>query len=156
MALLFENDVCGRCGGTGHYSYNEISGTTCFGCRGAKYRLTKRGQAAQDFFNALRTVTVADLKVGDRVIADDFFTGRYNSEVLSIGQDTLNPQHTRIGLRELPRKDGGKQREMSYVAFATTTFQRVLTVDERRANAAKALEYQATLTKQGKPRKAVA
>lgn len=25
---------CGRCGGTGHYSYNPIHGTRCFGCSG--------------------------------------------------------------------------------------------------------------------------
>ena len=28
---------CGRCGGTGHYSYNPMSGTRCFKCGGAKY-----------------------------------------------------------------------------------------------------------------------
>lgn len=26
--------VCGRCGGSGHYSYNQISGTVCFSCNG--------------------------------------------------------------------------------------------------------------------------
>lgn len=26
---------CGRCGGSGNYSYNQISGTRCFGCDGA-------------------------------------------------------------------------------------------------------------------------
>lgn len=31
--------VCNRCGGSGHYSYNQISGTTCFKCAG-------RGQVA--------------------------------------------------------------------------------------------------------------
>lgn len=27
--------TCGRCGGSGQYSYNAINGTTCFGCGGA-------------------------------------------------------------------------------------------------------------------------
>jgi excinuclease UvrABC ATPase subunit len=26
--------ICSRCGGSGHYSYNQINGTTCFGCAG--------------------------------------------------------------------------------------------------------------------------
>lgn len=26
--------VCGRCGGTGQHSYNQINGSTCFGCAG--------------------------------------------------------------------------------------------------------------------------
>lgn len=26
--------ACSRCGGTGHYSFNQISGTVCFGCDG--------------------------------------------------------------------------------------------------------------------------
>jgi hypothetical protein len=27
---------CSRCGGSGHYSYNPVDGTRCFGCRGRK------------------------------------------------------------------------------------------------------------------------
>jgi hypothetical protein len=30
--------VCGRCGGSGHYSYCSMYGTTCFGCRGSGNR----------------------------------------------------------------------------------------------------------------------
>lgn len=26
--------TCGRCAGSGHYSYNQVNGTTCFGCGG--------------------------------------------------------------------------------------------------------------------------
>ena len=29
---------CGRCGGSGHYSYNQIDGTTCFECRGHGFK----------------------------------------------------------------------------------------------------------------------
>ncbi len=37
--------TCPRCGGTGHYSYNQIDGTRCFKCSGWKYilpRLSKK------------------------------------------------------------------------------------------------------------------
>ena len=30
-----EYDTCGRCGGSGHHSYCEAHGTTCFGCGGS-------------------------------------------------------------------------------------------------------------------------
>lgn len=28
--------TCGRCGGSGHYSFNQVDGTRCFGCRGIR------------------------------------------------------------------------------------------------------------------------
>jgi hypothetical protein len=34
--------TCPRCGGSGHYSYNQISGTTCFQCGGAGIILPKQ------------------------------------------------------------------------------------------------------------------
>lgn len=34
---------CSRCGGSGHYSYNQMDGTMCYGCRGTgKQRITVR------------------------------------------------------------------------------------------------------------------
>lgn len=40
IALGFK-EVCGRCGGTGEYSYNRMYGTICFGCDGQKYNVPK-------------------------------------------------------------------------------------------------------------------
>jgi len=34
-------DMCGRCCGTGHYSYNAMTGTTCFGCQGRQFLMPK-------------------------------------------------------------------------------------------------------------------
>jgi hypothetical protein len=45
LAYLGYSDPCRRCGGSGHYSYNQVSGTRCFRCEGRKYepaRLTKQ------------------------------------------------------------------------------------------------------------------
>lgn len=36
--------VCGRCGGCGHYSYNQISGSVCFGCGGTGQTAPKKAQ----------------------------------------------------------------------------------------------------------------
>jgi hypothetical protein len=41
-------ETCGRCGGSGHYAYNQIDGTKCYGCNGTKKklpRLTKKKKA---------------------------------------------------------------------------------------------------------------
>ena len=35
---------CPRCGATGHYSYNQIDGTRCYGCMGSKF-VTKKVRA---------------------------------------------------------------------------------------------------------------
>lgn len=38
-------EECGRCGGTGHYSYNQMDGTMCYGCNGQRFvvkKLTKK------------------------------------------------------------------------------------------------------------------
>lgn len=59
-----ETRVCGRCGGTGHYSYCSMYGTRCFGCSGAKAKYTKRGAAAAAFLQNLRSRKASDLRVG--------------------------------------------------------------------------------------------
>lgn len=65
---FFENVVCGRCGGTGHYSFNMMDGTRCYGCGGRGWKLTKRGAAAHAKFMASLKVPAKDLKLGDRVM----------------------------------------------------------------------------------------
>ena len=35
-------NVCGRCGGTGHYNFNMKDGTRCYGCHGLKYKLPSK------------------------------------------------------------------------------------------------------------------
>lgn len=41
--LMRENDLdartCGRCGGSGRFSYNQIDGDRCYGCNGRKFLL---------------------------------------------------------------------------------------------------------------------
>jgi DnaJ-class molecular chaperone len=37
--------ACSRCRGSGQYSYNQINGTTCFGCNGSGKMLPKIGDA---------------------------------------------------------------------------------------------------------------
>lgn len=64
---LFERVTCGRCGGSGHYSYCQSYGTTCFGCAGSGKKLTKRGAAAAQFMTDLLSKPGSELKVGDKI-----------------------------------------------------------------------------------------
>lgn len=45
--------TCGRCGGCGQYSYNQIDGTVCYGCGGSG----KKYPATRDALAAARRIT---------------------------------------------------------------------------------------------------
>jgi hypothetical protein len=68
--LLFENVTCSRCAGSGHYSYCQIYGTTCFKCAGDGVTLTARGKAAQAWLTARRKKPGREVVVGDTVLID--------------------------------------------------------------------------------------
>ena len=56
----FEAETCGRCGGSGNYSFNQIDGTRCYGCGGSGIKLTKRGAAARAFYRDSQMMPIAD------------------------------------------------------------------------------------------------
>jgi hypothetical protein len=72
--LMYDTKSCGRCGGSGHYSYCSMYGTTCFGCRGRKTVLSRAGSKAAaaiaEFITANFSVPVEALVVGDRISVD--------------------------------------------------------------------------------------
>lgn len=69
-----EIESCGRCGGSGHYSYCQMYGTTCFGCSGSGLRFTKRGAAANAFLTQIRSKPIAELSVGMEIWDDPYFS----------------------------------------------------------------------------------
>jgi hypothetical protein len=142
---LFETQVCGRCGGTGHYSYNQINGTTCFGCAGSKVNLTKRGKAAQAWYTAQQTVPASEVKVGDYVFESDYFGGvRGWFRVDANDNGNLSLSYQRKGDSE--RKTLGMHGMPKFRVRPATKFERLW-------QQAVALAYQSTLTKAGTPRK---
>lgn len=54
---------CGRCGGSGHYAYNPMNGTVCFGCRGAK----GGWQSAERIAKRQRARDSRRLKISERI-----------------------------------------------------------------------------------------
>ena len=87
MKIVYDRETCGRCGGSGHYSYNQMHGTTCYGCGGAGTKLTRAGKRARARIEAWKdehaTVLARDVKVGDRI--EYAFGGRRFHSVLAVG-----------------------------------------------------------------------
>ena len=75
MTQTLETKVCGRCGGSGHYSYCQMYGTTCFGCAGRKVVFTKRGLAANEYLRKLRSKPATEINVGDQIQAESITMG---------------------------------------------------------------------------------
>ena len=68
MAMTeFERETCSRCGGSGEYSYNPRDGYVCFKCGGRCVTLTKKGKATAGFFSNSLFVLNSELKKGDYI-----------------------------------------------------------------------------------------
>lgn len=148
---LFESEYCGRCGGSGKYSFNLMHGDSCYGCGGSGVRLTKRGRVAQAFLDAMRIRPASEVKVGDLIEFDIYFC-RFFARVESIEPDTINGggRFNIIGTRP---KTG---ESVSLGCLPQSTVRIGFTAEEKQAMRQKALAYQATLNKLGKPLKRVA
>lgn len=63
----FDRKICTRCGGSGQYSYNQINGTTCFGCGGSGKMLTPRGKRQAEAFRQSLVRPAAEVQVGEYI-----------------------------------------------------------------------------------------
>lgn len=72
--ITYETKTCGRCGGSGRYSYCTMHGNTCFSCAGSGRARTKAGAAAKaavdEFALANFSKSVDELVVGDFIRID--------------------------------------------------------------------------------------
>lgn len=157
---VFETEPCSRCGGSGRFSHNGEH-DRCYKCDGKNgcRALTKRGQAARQYYLDKRTVTPEQVKIGDVIAA-------YGVKRLTVAKITL--KHTATGINakgeEFPiehyvfeNKDGmstAVQKLKDYSnAGSTFAIRLLLSPEENDKLLKEALAYQDTLTKQGKPRK---
>jgi len=72
-SIRYETETCSRCGGSGHYSYNQRTGTTCFKCLGSGLQRTRRGAKARTAVEAFKETIVKtkariDLVPGDWIL----------------------------------------------------------------------------------------
>lgn len=65
----FPIQTCERCKGSGHYSFNPVDGTRCYGCTGRGTKVTKNAQEAWSQFqfalHAHRNPAVQNVATGD-------------------------------------------------------------------------------------------
>jgi hypothetical protein len=144
----FEVETCGRCGGSGEYSYNAIDGTVCYGCRGKRKRYTKRGQAAFDYYRSLCVKKASEVVIGDCIE-----TGGRVEKVCGIdtegGMVVVKPgDKPRIEFETVNGYGLNTEADADVMTWPNG--------DEKRAKLAAAYDYQDTLTATGKPRKAKA
>lgn len=145
--LKFDGVTCSRCGGSGNYSFNLMHGSKCYGCGGTGRKLTKRGHAALEFWNNLRTRKVSDLKVGD-LIQFDMFSYKVFARIESIEPDPLNPG---VIIISGTRKKTGER--MGFGTYPNATVTAGFTAEEKADMIRRTVEYQNSLTADGKPRK---
>lgn len=156
MGLLFDNKVCGRCGGSGKYSFNLMHGSTCYGCAGRGSRLTKRGHMAQEYFTSLCSLPASEVKPGMKYYSAGIAAGSFNlSSKWILVQDVQAKQ-------EKFTVNGAEQERTIYViigdteqfhASADTIFRIAQTGEQKKQKREQALAYQATLTVSGKTAK---
>lgn len=149
---LFEHTTCGRCGGSGRYSYNQIDGDRCFGCHGTGFALTRRGNAAQAFFTEMLTVRAGDVTVGMRV--NDRMGRKFTVAAIERGvAGERIVKGDRVPMQTVTFTSAqGNQYGYSDGILLTL----IPSPEEREELRAKALAYQDSLTRAGKPRARIA
>ena len=142
----FQSDACGRCGGTGRYSYNSMHGTMCYGCSGKGTKLTKAGRAAYDFYIASVSKPAREVVVGNKIwetlvlgaMIGQGWCRVVEASVEENGNILLASNHSKLG--------------RCLFGYAPDALVQVApTVEERDVKLAAALAFQATLGKSGKP-----
>ena len=140
-----EWEVCGRCGGGGSYSYNQMDGSRCYGCNGAGYNFTKRGAIARKYFDDLLSIRIADVKVGDLVQFG--FQKKFFAKITEVETRT-DGLSGKISIWYM-----SKQGRTGLTASPDHKVRKGWSVEENTAALEKALAYQNTLTAKGTVKK---
>jgi len=160
-----ETMTCSRCGGSGHYSFCQMYGTKCFKCHGSGVAYTARGMAARAHLEALRSKPAGELVPGDIVrfrgvpgISRDVWATiasvRCPSELKAwIAGEPVDT----TDLVDYVATETVKGTSCAMTGLNRAELVRVFQTPEQTASTlARAVEYQATLTKAGTPRKRTA
>lgn len=151
----FETKPCGRCGGSGSYSWNAMHGSTCYGCGGSGRVFTKRGRAASEFFRSLLMVPAGELKVGDRYFMAGFSAGSYTEPNRWVRIDEITTDES--GKLSFKGTDVKRGESCGFSGVPVDLpMRKSYTAEEKAPWLKQALEYQATLDANGKPSKKAA
>ena len=151
-----ESEVCTRCGGCGAYSHCQMYGSICFKCGGKGRTLTTRGAEAARYLNALRSRPASTIQAGEKIWHDG--AGFTKSGWMVVEVVYVSPAQTFVS-----PFDGKTIHQSATIAIKMRGLTTHVGPDDmirvgqsgadQAATFAKALAYQATLTKAGKPRK---
>ena len=150
----FDKIDCTRCGGTGTHSYNAMHGNRCFGCNGVGYKLTKRGKMAMQYLAAMRAIPNDQICIGDEVLysqgtASTTAFYKVRSIWIGPGSEVGYPTQPECVILILWHEFHGMA---SNLMARGKLVRKGFTIAEKESQRDKALAYQATLTKTGKPR----
>jgi hypothetical protein len=154
----FETSTCTRCGGSGRYSYCQSYGDRCFKCAGSGKQFTKRGAAANAYIRTLRTIKARDVQFGQAIKFDGvpgmsrttyFRLDEMHTELRSASSLDPVTGETRVHNHLHLSGIGPKGERMGMSVFPDSDVILVPTKAEAAEQIAKALAYQATLTKTG-------
>jgi hypothetical protein len=153
-----ETTECGRCGGSGRYSYNQMHGSRCYGCGGSGKAYTKRGAAAARYLEELRSKPAAEFCPGE-LMRYDMFTPSGSARVF-VTVESVEPSDIKVIINGVASqrpsvtiKGTGKIGPVSMTTSADKLLRQGFDAETKQAQLAEAIAYQATLTVKGKPRK---
>jgi len=156
LDTVFEKQTCTRCGGSGRYSFNLKDRDTCYGCNGKGEQFTARGLAAAKFLTASLKVPAEQIKVGD-VIRFEFHDISFWAPVSEVqnGSDAKyrKPDGSWVDCSTFTLWCVRKGRRYGFGANTQDGVRISHDAASKQAKVTAALEYQATLTKAGKPSK---
>lgn len=134
---IFEHVACGRCNGDkgAFRAYGHVNDGKCFSCDSTGFSLTKRGQAAFDFYRDLSRVAFADLKPGMLVRQIESHGARVVGTKLRVGSVE--------GDRIIASQGCGI--DFSHTGTEGVIFHLLPTREQQAAMIAKALDFQASL-----------
>ena len=152
-----ETSPCTRCGGTGSYSWCSAHGSRCFKCNGNKQVLTKKGRVAKAYISHLRTTLkpASELKIGDFVHADDFFTGKFGFFAIVKISEPFTSKFTLNGVEKVNTNLSYEVQGMrASFTVGIESQMKVWTGVDNLESWKEGIEFQATLSKAGKATKA--
>lgn len=99
---IFATTTCGRCGGSGHYSFNQVDGTVCYGCIGTGYVWDRKDKKyALDYLAARKQAKETVLRgvvAGDRInMGGDWGWVNVREAVFVPGTEQSNRGHAKTG-----------------------------------------------------------
>jgi hypothetical protein len=161
----FETRTCSRCGGSGKMPF-AVYGGICFKCNGAGKFYTKRGRAAHDFLQRLRSRKAGELTAGMLVWFEGFSAGsftvpsRFNrlveiTELKHAGRSKSGNEEWKDNFAHEVICEGKDGRHITSAQDMQTLFRVGQTALGKQMTLKLALDYQDKLTKTGTVRKNV-